>query len=66
MLASQDTRLSDPERADRLRLARTFSVGPITFRRLLERFPRLTLAGDPPRRPTWVLRGFQSIEVDCV
>jgi cytochrome P450 len=38
----------------------------ITFRRLLERFPRLTLAGDPPRRPTWVLRGFQSIEVDCV
>ncbi|MEH3032929.1 MAG: cytochrome P450 [Aeromicrobium erythreum] len=41
----------------------------ITVRRLLERFPRLDLhrAGshDPaPRRPTWVLRGFASIEVD--
>ena len=36
----------------------------ITFRRLLERFPRLSLAGDPPRRPTWVLRGFESIEVE--
>jgi DNA processing protein len=44
MLASQDTRLSDPERADRLRLARTFSVGPITFRRLLERFHSATEA----------------------
>ncbi|QEX16350.1 hypothetical protein FRZ44_16430 [Hypericibacter terrae] len=30
--------LSDPERADRLRLARTFSIGPVTFRRLLDRF----------------------------
>src|SRR5262245_8228042 len=30
--------LTDPERADRLRLARTFSIGPVTFRRLLERF----------------------------
>ena len=35
----------------------------ITLSRLLERFPRLHLAGDAPRRPTWVLRGFESIHV---
>jgi len=29
---------TDPERTHRLQLARTFSVGPVTFRRLLERF----------------------------
>ncbi len=36
----------------------------ITFRRLLERFPRLRLAAPAPRRPTWVLRGFESMEVN--
>ncbi len=35
----------------------------ITIRRLLERFPDLHLHTVPPRRPTWVLRGFASIEV---
>lgn len=35
----------------------------ITVRRLLERFPRIALTGRSPRRPTWVLRGFESIEV---
>lgn len=35
----------------------------ITVRRLLERFPDLALTGRAPRRPTWVLRGFESIEV---
>ena len=35
----------------------------ITIRRLLERFPHLSLSGTAPRRPTWVLRGFSSIEV---
>ena len=35
----------------------------ITLSRLLERFPRLRLAGDAPRRPTWVLRGFERIDV---
>ena len=35
----------------------------ITVRRLLERFPRIALTGQSPRRPTWVLRGFESIEV---
>lgn len=35
----------------------------ITVRRLLERFPDLALTGRSPRRPTWVLRGFESIEV---
>ncbi|MGH6882166.1 MAG: DNA-processing protein DprA, partial [Hypericibacter sp.] len=38
MQPARKTALSDPERADRLRLARTFSIGPITFRRLLDRF----------------------------
>ncbi len=31
----------------------------ITFRRLLERWPDLELAAPAPRRPTWVLRGFE-------
>lgn len=35
----------------------------ITLGRLLERFPGLRLAGDAPRRPTWVLRGFERINV---
>ena len=35
----------------------------ITIRRLLERFPDLSLTGSAPRRPTWVLRGFSAIEV---
>lgn len=38
MLALAAQPLPDSERTDRLRLARTASVGPITFRRLLERF----------------------------
>jgi len=37
----------------------------ITMSRLLERFPRLNLVGDPPRRPTWVLRGFERIDVEA-
>jgi len=35
----------------------------ITFRRLLERWPGLELAAPAPRRPTWVLRGFEAMEV---
>lgn len=35
----------------------------ITLSRLLERFPGLQLAGEAPRRPTWVLRGFERIDV---
>jgi cytochrome P450 len=35
----------------------------ITFRRLLERWPGLGLAAPAPRRPTWVLRGFEAMEV---
>jgi cytochrome P450 len=35
----------------------------ITFRRLLERWPSLELAAPAPRRPTWVLRGFEAMEV---
>jgi cytochrome P450 len=35
----------------------------ITFGRLLERWPGLELAAPAPRRPTWVLRGFERIEV---
>ncbi|QEX23105.1 DNA processing protein DprA [Hypericibacter adhaerens] len=38
MSLAHATPLTDPERADRLRLARTFSVGPVTFRRLIDRF----------------------------
>jgi cytochrome P450 len=35
----------------------------ITFRRLLERWPDLRLAAPAPRRPTWVLRGFDRLDV---
>lgn len=35
----------------------------ITFRRLIERWPAIELAEPAPRRPTWVLRGFEKIEV---
>ncbi|MEV7397284.1 cytochrome P450 [Aeromicrobium sp. NPDC092404] len=35
----------------------------ISLKTLLDRFPRLTLAEEAPRRPTWVLRGFERIEV---
>ena len=35
----------------------------ISLKTLLDRFPDLTLAGEAPRRPTWVLRGFERIEV---
>jgi cytochrome P450 len=35
----------------------------ISLRALLDRFPELRLAGESPRRPTWVLRGYESIPV---
>lgn len=35
----------------------------ISLRTLLDRFPQLQLVGDAPRRPTWVLRGFENIHV---
>ena len=35
----------------------------ISIRALLDRFPELRLVGESPRRPTWVLRGYQSIPV---
>lgn len=35
----------------------------ITLSRLLERFPQLSLTGEAPRRPTWVMRGFERIDV---
>jgi len=35
----------------------------ITIRTLLDRYPELRLAGTAPRRPTWVLRGYESIAV---
>ncbi|MGH3458720.1 cytochrome P450 [Aeromicrobium sp.] len=35
----------------------------ITFRRLLERWPALELAAPAPRRPTWVLRGLDRLDV---
>jgi cytochrome P450 len=35
----------------------------ISITTLLERFPHLALAGAAPRRPTWVLRGFERIDV---
>lgn len=37
----------------------------ITLRALLERFPDLALTGHAPRRPTWVLRGYESIQVEA-
>lgn len=36
----------------------------ISLRLLLAEFPRLQLSGTAPRRPTWVLRGFERIEMD--
>jgi cytochrome P450 len=36
----------------------------ISLRTLLDRFPRLALVGEAPRRPTWVLRGFERIDVE--
>lgn len=35
----------------------------ISLATLLKRYPSLVLAGEPPRRPTWVLRGFEKLEV---
>ncbi|WP_332663813.1 cytochrome P450 [Aeromicrobium sp.] len=35
----------------------------ISLKALLDRFPDLALAGEAPRRPTWVLRGFERIDV---
>ncbi|MTB88764.1 cytochrome P450 [Aeromicrobium senzhongii] len=37
----------------------------ITLSTLLDRFPDLLLAGEAPRRPTWVLRGYESIRVSA-
>jgi cytochrome P450 len=37
----------------------------ISLTHLLRRFPRLELVGEAPRRPTWVLRGFESIPVEA-
>ncbi|MBA4606995.1 cytochrome P450 [Aeromicrobium sp. Marseille-Q0843] len=37
----------------------------ITLRALLDRFPDLALVGESPRRPTWVLRGYESIQVSA-
>ncbi|MGA8986463.1 cytochrome P450 [Aeromicrobium sp.] len=36
----------------------------ISLTTLLDRFPRLRLAGEAPRRPTWVLRGFERIDTE--
>ncbi len=36
----------------------------ISMKALLDRFPGLALAGEAPRRPTWVLRGFERIDVE--
>lgn len=36
----------------------------ISLQTLLDRFPRLTLVGEAPRRPTWVLRGFERIDTE--
>ncbi|NRQ49856.1 cytochrome P450 [Aeromicrobium sp. YC3-14] len=35
----------------------------ISIQTLLDRYPTLRLVGEPPRRPTWVLRGFERIDV---
>ncbi len=37
----------------------------ISLRALLDRFPDLVLTGESPRRPTWVLRGYESIQVSA-
>ncbi len=36
----------------------------ISLRTLFDRFPRLRLAGHAPRRPTFVLRGFERIDIE--
>ncbi|AXT84117.1 cytochrome P450 [Aeromicrobium sp. A1-2] len=36
----------------------------ISLKTLLDRFPRLRLAEEAPRRPTWVLRGFERIDTE--
>lgn len=36
----------------------------ISLQTLLDRFPDLVLTGEAPRRPTWVLRGYERIEVE--
>lgn len=38
----------------------------ISLTHLLRRFPRLELVGEAPRRPTWVLRGFEGIPVRAI
>ncbi|MBC7632994.1 cytochrome P450 [Aeromicrobium sp.] len=38
----------------------------ISLSTLLGRFPSLRLVGEAPRRPTWVLRGFERIDVERV
>ncbi|MCW2799361.1 MAG: cytochrome [Aeromicrobium sp.] len=38
----------------------------ISMSHLLGRFPRLSPVGEAPRRPTWVLRGFESIPVEAI
>jgi len=40
--------------------------GAIAFPRLLSRFPRITSAGEPVRRDTFLLRGFDSLPVTVV
>jgi cytochrome P450 len=37
----------------------------ITLRTLLDRFPALRLGAEAPRRPTWVLRGYETIPVEA-
>lgn len=37
----------------------------ISLTHLLGRFPQLNPVGEAPRRPTWVLRGFESIPVEA-
>lgn len=37
----------------------------ISLKTLLDRFPELRLVGEAPRRPTWVLRGFERIEIEA-
>jgi cytochrome P450 len=36
----------------------------ISITTLLDRFPELRLVGEAPRRPTWVLRGYERIDVE--